>query len=235
MKWRNISLEQFQFINAINDNHDFDELDKVMHTTLVVFNKTENEAVKMGVVKMRDMSEKTTNLFAKPFSPTKYSRIGYYILNYNIEKLRFGQYIELNYFLQKDPIENAHYILASIAHLPLLNNNSKRHEAVRLCFLKKPISKIAGSLAHLIERFSEFNKEYSGLFDINDEGEVPYSDPFNKNYGWIYSATQVAEHERVTLEEAFDIPVRQALNDLSYLKAKKQYDENQLKKHGAIN
>jgi len=45
----------------------------------------------------------------------------------------------------------------------------------------------------------------------------------------------VAEHERITLEEAFDLNVRQALNDLSYLKAKRQYDEQQLKKHGSVN
>jgi len=45
----------------------------------------------------------------------------------------------------------------------------------------------------------------------------------------------VAEHERITLEQAFDLNVRQALNDLSYLKAKRNYDEQQLKKNGSVN
>jgi hypothetical protein len=55
------------------------------------------------------------------------------------------------------------------------------------------------------------------------------SDQFNKQYGWIYSATQVAQHEGLGLDRAYDLPVRQAFNDLLYLKAKGKYEMEQLR------
>jgi hypothetical protein len=40
----------------------------------------------------------------------------------------------------------------------------------------------------------------------------------------------VAEFERITMEEVYDIPTIQFLNDLSFLKAKNEYEAEQLKK-----
>jgi hypothetical protein len=51
-----------------------------------------------------------------------------------------------------------------------------------------------------------------------------------RNYGWIYQSKLVAEHEGITLEKAFDTPTLQFLNDLAYIKAKNEYDREQLKK-----
>jgi hypothetical protein len=50
-----------------------------------------------------------------------------------------------------------------------------------------------------------------------------------QRYGWIYQATIIAEHERINLEEAFELPTIQALNDLSYIKAKNSFDREQMK------
>jgi hypothetical protein len=51
-----------------------------------------------------------------------------------------------------------------------------------------------------------------------------------RNYGWIYQAKLVAEHEGIRLEKAFDLNTLQFLNDLAYIKAKNEYDREQLKK-----
>jgi capsule polysaccharide export protein KpsE/RkpR len=45
------------------------------------------------------------------------------------------------------------------------------------------------------------------------------SNKFNKRYGWIYAASQVAEYERITLDQAFALPIRQAFNDLAVFKS----------------
>lgn len=48
-------------------------------------------------------------------------------------------------------------------------------------------------------------------------------------YGWIYQAAIVAEHERVELDKVYEMPVLQFLNDLAYLKAKQDYEQQQIK------
>lgn len=237
MRWANISLEKFQLISSINGNPEYDELDKLLHTACVIFNKTERQLSTTKIKRVKRLIAKTSKLSQKPFPISPSKRIGYYFLNYNIESMRFGQYIELCYFLQKDTIETAHNILASISHLPFKKNNSNNHKKAGEYFLRAPISKAGGSVKHLIEEFSKFNKEYASLFDLPEDDEQAIEEeqshvhPFNKTYGWIYSATMVAEHERITLDQAFDLPARQALNALSYLKSKKQYEDEQARKN----
>jgi hypothetical protein len=51
-----------------------------------------------------------------------------------------------------------------------------------------------------------------------------------QRYGWIYQATIIAEHERINLADVFELPTIQALNDLSYIKAKNSFDREQMKK-----
>jgi hypothetical protein len=51
-----------------------------------------------------------------------------------------------------------------------------------------------------------------------------------QRYGWIYQATIIADHERIKLSEVYELPTIQALNNLSYLKAKNAFDTDQMKK-----
>lgn len=53
---------------------------------------------------------------------------------------------------------------------------------------------------------------------------------FQRHYGWTYSAVLVAEHERITLDQAFDLPVLQFINDLAYLKMKGKMEKAQFEK-----
>jgi hypothetical protein len=80
------------------------------------------------------------------------------------------------------------------------------------------------------------DKEFAGLFD-NGNGEEDDTlsgrssvSNFMRYYGWIYQTELVAAFEKVTLEQAYEIPTLQYLNDLAYLKAKGEYEAEQLRK-----
>jgi hypothetical protein len=81
------------------------------------------------------------------------------------------------------------------------------------------------------------DKGFEGLFgsgnDVEELDEVSSRSPvsnFMRDFGWIYQASLVAEFERIPMEEVYDIPTIQFLNDLSFLKAKNEYEAEQLKK-----
>jgi hypothetical protein len=88
-----------------------------------------------------------------------------------------------------------------------------------------------------LSRLQELDKSFEGLFGSRDDGEELDEIPsrssvsnFMRDFGWIYQASLVAEFERIPMEEVYDIPTIQFLNDLSYLKAKNEYEAEQLKK-----
>jgi hypothetical protein len=90
-----------------------------------------------------------------------------------------------------------------------------------------------GCLKQFLKNFEAFQKEYKSLFGLDADvvGQSVVGDQFNKHYGWIYAASQVAEYERITLDRAFSLPIRRALNELGYLKAKAKYESELLKKN----
>lgn len=74
------------------------------------------------------------------------------------------------------------------------------------------------------------NESFSALFgksDGEEGGSESDSSEFDRTYGWIYNATMVAELERIKLDDAWELPVLQFLNDLSYLKIKRKIDADQ--------
>jgi hypothetical protein len=89
-----------------------------------------------------------------------------------------------------------------------------------------------GAIKAFMTNLNRFNAEYKNLFGLDTQvnGEGASSAFFNKRYGWTYSVSQIADYERITLEEAFSLPVRQGLNDLNYLKEKGKYEAEQSKK-----
>ena len=83
---------------------------------------------------------------------------------------------------------------------------------------------------------------FSSLFDKdvptdNEPDPSPsggISEGFNKTYGWIFNAESVADFERIKLDEVYELPTLQFLNDLAYLKAKAAMEKEQLNKY-AVN
>ena len=49
-------------------------------------------------------------------------------------------------------------------------------------------------------------------------------------FGWQYCAKIVSEHEAIALQDAYELKVIHFLNTLSYLKAKNDYDNEQMRK-----
>jgi hypothetical protein len=80
----------------------------------------------------------------------------------------------------------------------------------------------------------EVDRNYPVLFgervESEDDGEPDQSIErvFARYYGWIYSATVVADHERITLDQAFELPVLQFLNGLAYIKMKNKVEAKQM-------
>lgn len=238
--WDKISLYKYQQLEKINERQ-IEDLDKSLYAACIVYGYTETQLNNMNPRKAIRLLDKMGKTLSKEIKPVAQKRIGKLFLSYNVSKMTFGQYIEIAYFLQMGSLKAAHYILASAAK-PLIdyvlpNKYKLKHSTKAEYLLYQPIEKTLGSALQLIENFNNFNKGYKGLFGLkngNEENEYDLKkmeeDPFNKQYGWIFSATQVAEHEGISLEKAFQLPVRQALNDLSFLKSKSKYIEKQIKK-----
>lgn len=232
-KWDKISLYKFQQIDAINKSEGLSDLEKACFATCTIFDMTEYELDSIYLTdtkKCTKLLNGTAAVFSSPFKPRPCKRIGKYFIEYDPAALTLGQYTELSFFLQSH-IQNAHYTLASISNKLWRSNNADDHREKAEYFLHQPVLKIMGSLGLFIQQFRAFNNEYKGLFglDIETAGDVQ-SDRFNKRYGWVYSASQVAEHERISMEQAMGLPIRQALNDLVYLKALGIYQAEQLKR-----
>lgn len=229
--WDKISLYKFQQIDKINATGGMSDLDKVLFSTCVVFDMTEYQLDNAGVRKADKLTKKVGKIFSARVDHHPRRRIGWWFLSYDVSNMSFGQFIELAYFLQQNPVQHAHFILASISHAWKRSNRSRDHRKKANYFLQRPISEIMGCIALIQDRFKEFTAEYKSLVGLDREsmGDVQ-EDKFNKRYGWIYSASRVAEYERITLDQAMGLPIRQALNDLAYLKAKASYEAEQFKK-----
>lgn len=223
----------FQQIEEVN-RRDIPDIDKVLFSVCIVFGMTEYELDNTDPKKVVRLTNKINELFESPFKPKANTKIGRYFINYDVSKMTFGQYIELTFFLH-DPVRNAHYIMATASRLWLRKHTSDDHRKKANYFLTQPVALVTGGVQLIKERFEDFNKEYKSLFGIDKSvaGDVE-NDDFNKRHGWIYSATQVAEHEKITLEEAFSLPVRRALNALVFIKAKSKYDMEQLRKNKPV-
>jgi len=228
--WKDISLYKFQQIEWINGRSDIDDLDKVCWITCEVFGLTEYELNEMKArIAAKKMRAVVRLMESRPEGEAR-KCIGPYEINYDPAAMTLGQFVELRHFLEC-PIAMGHLALASIASIRGEPYISDGHILRADYFLRQPVLNLMASLKEFAERFNEFIGTYNSLFgldkDMFDQGQQV--DRFNKQYGWIYSATVIAEHERITLDQAFGIPIRQAFNDLIYLKAKGRYEAEQHK------
>lgn len=229
--WNKISLGKFQQIDAINSRNDIPDIDKVLFSTCAFFDLTEYELDNTDLRKADKMIRKVSGIFSSPFNPEPYDKIGKYILNYDPGTMRFGQFMELDFFLQ-DFVKHSHKSIASITNEKGKPNDSENHEKKSKYFLKQPVTKIIGSLKKFAENFGAFKKKHSSLFGLDEdpEAEKVQADKFNKTYGWWYAAEAIAGYKKISLEQAYDLNIRDVFSSLAYLKAKNKYETEQLKK-----
>ena len=81
-----------------------------------------------------------------------------------------------------------------------------------------------------MQSFQEVNQDFTYLFqnDFSDtrDGTILQGD-FEKYFGWMYNIKCVSELEQCKMDEVYELPTRQFLNDLSYLKMKRKVDKQQ--------
>jgi hypothetical protein len=122
-------------------------------------------------------------------------------------------------------VDKSNYILASCARTFI----RRSHDKIAAAFSNKHVGIITGAMARIRTGYLALNKEFGALFGLDDEvhpeaNRDSFMQQFNNRYGWIYSAEAVATYERISVEQAYKLPVKRALNDLVYLKAKQRYE-----------
>jgi hypothetical protein len=230
-KWNNISLFQFQQIDEII-NRDIDELDKILFQTCVIFGLTEFQLDNMPPAKAAKLMQKVSTIYTTEFPEVIPKKIGKYLIEYDPSKMTMGQYVEVSFFISSGHLKHAHYLLASISRRRFCKRKPSGHKKRADYFLTMSIVETIGAVKAFIANLEAFNAQYKNLFGLDAEvnGEGASSAFFNRRYGWTYSVSQIADYEKITLDEAFNLPVRQGLNDLNYLKEKGKYEAEQLKK-----
>jgi len=212
----------YQYINDINES-EMSDIDKILYTIVALTSSTENEIDNESPSTIIRLQKELMKRFQELSEDGKEChKLKGFKFNYDIDNVTFGEYIEIQHFLKQGYMTNIHLVAASICKKGKMNHK-QRGEAI----LKLPMLKILWNVARFLEMYKEFNDSYKGLFGVEDMEEddlKPITNPFNEQYGWIYSAKKVAEMEGITLEKAFDLPVIQAFNDLAYLKAYQSYE-----------
>jgi hypothetical protein len=97
-------------------------------------------------------------------------------------------------------------------------------------------------MCFFLQTIRQFNSKYPGLFghghDESEEGDnqgggTTLSEQFNRRYGWIYSTREIARHEGISMDEAFELSITQTLNDLAFMKGLAQYERELMRKHNS--
>lgn len=83
-----------------------------------------------------------------------------------------------------------------------------------------------------LSTINEVDRHYPVLFgghtrQDNEEPDESIERVFGKYYGWIYSTSLVADHERISLDQAYELPIYQYLNGLAYCKMKEKLERKQ--------
>jgi len=221
-KWNKITVEMYQYINEINET-DMDQVDKVLFSMAFLVGKSEQEFDKINKYKFAQLQRQFKQRFEQLNMQGKETeRIKDFKFNFDIRKVTLGQFIEVQHFYKNNYLNNLHLIAASFSTCDKLSHVERADK-----ILKMPLLPVLYNVTKFLEVIKKLSDEYGGLFGIEDmeqEDLKPLSNGFNEQYGWIYSAKKVAEFEGIKLDEAYDLPIIQAFNDLSYLKAHQEYE-----------
>jgi len=245
MTWDDINLGTYLKIHPIIMN-DWAEYDKFKEIVYILTGKHEN-VHQWSEKQVREYSFLFDTKFDKKV-PEVYKAGGkFYRINDQIKNITAGRYIEVKSFYANDYMTNLDKIIASLS-IPVkrwgfkyknLKYDALQHDKYAADMLSLPF-KIAYVIGlQCLNIINKIDGNYPILFgqSVENEGEsdLGIEQTFMKYYGWIYSTAQIAEHERITLDQAFELPVVQYLNDLAYLKMKDKLEKAQMdrlhKKH----
>lgn len=203
-------------------NSENDEVTQVALIICDLYGYTYDEVNNMKPNKFLKLSKKVEKSFVGIDKKPWYCMMD---LNVDAFSITFGQFIEVQHFLKLGEIDSMHLIAASIW------NDKRDHKVKAEILLNKNIRYVLKDISTFLLSFAELLSSYKGLFETeeqnDEEGEAKLEKPhpFIDQYGWIYSAKQVAEHEGITVDQVFELPVLQAFNTLSYLKSYQSYQK----------
>lgn len=209
-------LRDYQRVAALYS----EEQDEITNVALLIcdlFNKSHEEVNNFSKVKFLWYTWRITRKFNKVEKRPWWSWLKF---ETDATKITFGQFIETQHFVKLGEIDSINLVAATIL------KGKKQHNRKADFLLKCDVRHSLWAVKTYLESFQKLVESYAGLFETDSEVdtmEKPH--PFVEQYGWIYSATRVAEHERITLDSAFDLPVIQALNVLAYLKSYQSYQK----------
>jgi hypothetical protein len=213
-----MTLKQYQRIAGFYNQSD-DEITQVALIVCDMFNLSHEEVDNMQPKVFIKYSNKVTKQFKKLGKKPYFGRLK---LETDAKKITLGQFIEVQHFLKQGEIDSMHLVTASIW------GNSKAHNVKADLLLKKHIRYILADYTAFLQSFAELLQGYKGLFEseeVEEDGKMEKPHPFIEQYGWIYSTKEVAQHEGITLDKAFDLPILQAFNALAYLKSEQSYQK----------
>jgi len=215
-----MTVREYQRIQEIQATT-LDDIDRVALIVCELFNLSAEYVDNLSSLKFLKYADKATKLLQakEPF----FNQIR---IETDASKITLGQFIECITWLKNDVAQSLHLLAASLT----FNFKNFDHQYRANIFLDVPAGAIVNQVNTFVQSFEALILSYKGLFEVEDQEEEPEKPhPFIDQFGWIFSAKQVAEHEVITLDKSFDLPIIQALNVLCYLKSKQSYDKWQSK------
>ena len=211
-----MTVAQFQKIHEIN-NTTPDTVERLGWIICALYNKTEEEVNDWNPKKFfKYVARIEKQINGKP------SKLLQTKLQSDASNITLGQFIECQHWLKNDVIQSLDLVAASLLF------KRKDHAADAERVRNKPFAFIYLQVQQFIESMNKLIQSYAGLFEqeeTEDDEPKEKAHPFIERYGWIFSAKELATYEGITLEQVYDIPIIQAFNGLSYLKAKASYEK----------
>jgi hypothetical protein len=218
-----MTLAQYQRIAAFWDTKN-DEITQIALVVCDIYNLSYDEVNNMNPVKFIKLSKKIERLFLKVNKKPLLFRLDF---TTDASKINLGQFIEVQHFLKMGEVDSIHLVGASIW------NSKKEHKDKAEILLNKNIRYVLQDFSTFLISYADLLNSYKGLFETEEQdleeeenARVEKPHPFIDQYGWIYSATKIAEHLGINLDQAFKLPVIQAFNTLSYLKSYQSYQKH---------
>lgn len=240
-----ITVRTFQAINEIK-NSGLDELDKSFEIVRAITGMSMEQIKKMRIRKFNKIIRAIGNKFSEwgsgmlPVKGSRYIKVNNkpYRIHDDIYQMNAARYVEVITFA-KDSVGNMHKLLASmvvpqqwtILGMTDLPYKDEDHQYLSDQMLDADYGDIYSALVSMMNSISKITEEFGYLWQ-GEQGESTgaVAAAFSKIWGWVYQTKLVAEFEGISMEQAWALPVRQYLNDLCYIKMKREVDEEYMRK-----
>jgi hypothetical protein len=214
-----MTVHQYQKLIEIQEQHANEDVVRLAYSVCYFYNLSTEKVNQMQPKKFLRKCKKIQNGLA--VRPYLFSRKRF---TTDATKLTLGQFIEVQSWLSKGIESQLHMISASILIKRTVHvNDVKKVLSYNICSVLPPVSTFIQSFMDLLKKYEWLLKD-DNITDKQDK-KANINHPFIINFGWVFSAKQVAEHLGLKLNDAFDINIIEALNTLVYLKSKAQYEE----------